>query len=104
MVRARKVSIGAILLALLMLLFVARMVFLGCYLVSEWQSESALLRACGVVWVLTAPATILAAIWLLGSRGRSRAALTVGGWAITTSGAVFVTSVATHVLPCSGPS
>jgi hypothetical protein len=97
-VTARKASIGAI---VLMLMFVARMLFLGYFVVSEWQSESALLAACGVVWIIAAPATILSTLWLLGSRGHSRAALTVGGWANMASGAVFVTSVATRILPRS---
>jgi hypothetical protein len=52
-----------IVLALLMLLFVARMVFQGYYVVLEWQSESALLTACGVIWILAAPATIICAPW-----------------------------------------
>jgi len=101
---ARKGSTGAIILALLMLLFVARMLFLGYYVVSEWQSESAWLTACGFVWMIAAPATVLSALWLLGSRGRSRGALMLGGWAIMASGTVFVSSVVTHTLPCGGPS
>ena len=36
-------------LALLRLLFVSRMVLLGYYFVSEWQSESVLLAASGVL-------------------------------------------------------
>jgi hypothetical protein len=47
-VTRRKANVGTIVLALLMLLFVARMVFQGYYVVLEWQSESALLTACGV--------------------------------------------------------
>ena len=104
MLTDRKSGVGPTILALLMLLFVARMLFLGSYLVWEWQSESALLAACGIVWSLAAPATIISALWVLGLRRRSRKPWTIGGWAIIASGAVRATVTATHVLPCGGPS
>jgi hypothetical protein len=91
-------------LAFLMLLFIFRMILLGYAIVFDWRYESVLLIACGAIWSVAAPSVIIAALWLLGSRGHSRKALTVGGWAIMASGTVFVTSVAAHVLPCSGPS
>jgi len=71
---------------------------------AEWRFESALLLACGVVWTVTGSITVVAALWLLWSRGRSRRALAVGGSAIVASGALFATAAATHVLPCGGPS
>jgi hypothetical protein len=91
-------------LALLMLIFVFRMVFLGYSCVWEWRSESVLLAASGVLWSLTAPATIVSALWLLGSLGHSCKALSIGGVSIIASGVVFATVAATHVMPCSGLS
>ena len=91
-------------LAFLMLLFVSRMVLLGYYFVSEWQSESVLLAASGVLWSLTAPATIVSALWLLASLGRSRKGLSIGGGSINASGVVLTTVAATHVMPCSRTS
>jgi hypothetical protein len=78
-------------LALLMLLFVSRMVLLGYYFVSEWQSESVLLAASGVLWSLTAPATIVSALWVLASLGRSGKGLSLGGGSIIASGIVLTT-------------
>jgi hypothetical protein len=80
------------------------MVLLGYYFVSEWQSESVLLAASGVLWSLTAPATIVSALWLLASLGRSRKGLSIGGGSIIASGVVLTLVAATHVMPCSGTS
>ena len=91
-------------MALLMLLFIFRPVVVGLAYTAEWRFESALLLACGVVWTVTGSITVVAALWLLWSRGRSRRALAVGGSAIVASVALFATAAATHVLPCGGPS
>lgn len=91
-------------MALLMLLFIFRPVVVGLAYTAEWRFESALLLACGVVWTVTGSITVVAALWLLWSRGRSRRALAVGGSAIVASGALFAIAAATHVLPCGGPS
>lgn len=98
----RKPSVGAIALALPMLLFGSLIFLYGCDGVWEWRSESVTLIASSVVWILSGPATVGCALWLFGSLGRSRTALRIGGSAIVSSGVVLATVAATHVLPCSG--
>ena len=97
-------SIGAMVLALLMLIFIFRPAMVGSSVMAQWRYESASLVACGLVWCVAGTTTIVAAFWLLGSRGRSRKALRTGGSAIVISGATFAVAAATHVLLCSGPS
>jgi len=87
-----------------MLLFIFRPVIVGLAYMAEWRFESALLFAGGVVWTVTGSMTVVSALWLLWSRGRSRRALTVGGSAIVASGALFATAAASHMMPCGGPS
>jgi hypothetical protein len=91
-------------LALLMLIFIFRPAMAGSYVMAEWRYESAWLVACGLGWCVTGITTIVAAFWLLGSRGPSQKALKTGGSAIAISGATFAVAAATHVLLCSGPS
>ncbi len=100
----RKPSVGAIVLALLMLLFGLLMFLFGYYVLSEWRSERAALVACGAVWILTAPAVFGSALWLSLSLGRSPLALRIGGTAIAGSGTVLAAAAAIGVLPCSGPA
>jgi hypothetical protein len=100
----RKVSVGAMVLALLMLLFGSLMFLFGYFALSEWRSERAALIGCGVVWILTGPAVFGSALWLLGSLGRNLLALRIGGSAIVASGTVLVTAAAAGVLQCSGPA
>jgi hypothetical protein len=73
-----------------MLLFISRPLAGFAYL-ADWRFVSALLLACGVVWTVTGSITVVAALWLLWSRGRNRSALAIGGTAIVASGAVFAT-------------
>jgi hypothetical protein len=100
----RKPRIGAVLLALLMLLFGALMFLFGYFDLSEWRSERAPLVACGVVWVIAGPAVFASALWLFATLGRSLLALRIGGMAILASGTVLVAGAASGVLPCSGPA
>lgn len=100
----RKTSVGAMVLALLMLLFGVLMFLFGYSAVSEWRSERAALIACGVVWLLAGPAVFGSALWLFGSLGRSPLALRIGGAAIVASGTVLATAAAVGTLPCSGPA
>ena len=48
----RKPRLGAVLLAVLMLLFGALMSLFGYFDLSEWRSERAPLIACGLVWII----------------------------------------------------
>ena len=91
-------------LGLLMLIFIFRPAMAGSSVMAEWRYESAWLVACGLVWCATGITTIVAAFWLLASRGRSQKALKTGGSAIAISGTAFEAAAATHVLLCSGPS
>lgn len=100
----RKPSAGAMVLALLMLLFGSLMFLFGYFALSEWQSERAALIACGVVWILTGPAVFGSGLWLLGSLGRNHLALRIGGTAVVASGTVLATAAAVGVLQCSGPA
>ena len=100
----RKLSVGAMVLALLMLVFGSLMFLFGYFALSEWHSERAALIACGAVWILTGPAVFGSALWLLGSLGRSPLALRLGGTAVITSGTLLATAAAVGVLPCSGPA
>jgi hypothetical protein len=100
----RKLSVSAMVLALLMLLFGSLMFLFGYFVLSEWRSERAALIACGALWILTGPAVFGSALWLLGSLGRSPLALGLGGTAVITSGTLLATAAAVGVLPCSGPA
>jgi hypothetical protein len=100
----RKPSVGAMLLALLMLLFGLVMSVFGYYPPSDWRWEQAALIACSAVWILTGPAVFGSGVWLLGSLGRNPLALRTGGMAIIVSGTVLAVAAATHVLQCSSPT
>lgn len=100
----RKLSVGAMVLALLMLGFGSLMFLFGYFALSEWRSERAALIACGAVWILTGPAVFGSALWLLVSLGCSPLALRLGGTAVITSGTLLATAAAVGVLPCSGPA
>ena len=100
----QKPSISAVVLALLMLFFGFLMSGFGFVALRDWQSERTALITCGVLWILTGPAVFASALWLLGSLGRSRPALRLGGIAIALPGSVLATAAAVHVLQCSGPA
>ena len=96
-------SVGAMVLALLMLFFGSLMFLFGYVVLREWRWERAALIACGLVWILSGPTVFGSALWLFGLLRRSLLALRIGGTAIVVSGAVLATAAATGVLPCSGP-
>ena len=100
----RKPSVGAMVLALLMMLFGSLISLFGYGALREWQSEGAALVAFGVVCILTGPAVVGSALWVLGSLGRSALALRIGGTGIVASGIVLALAAATGVLPCTGPA
>ncbi len=99
-----KPSPGAMVLALLMLLFGAFMSGVGYVGLGEWSSERAALIACSALWMLTGPLVFGSALWLFGSLGRNPLALRIGGTAIMASGAVLATAAAAGVLQCTGPA
>ena len=99
-----KLSAGAMVMALLMLLFGSFMFVVGCVGLSEWRSERAALLACNLMWILSGPVVFGSALWFFGSLGRNPLALQIGGTALVGSGAVLVTAAATGVLQCTGPA
>jgi hypothetical protein len=76
----------------------------GYRTVRQWSSIGVAYALCGLIWTLAGPAMMAAGVWVLGSLGRHRLPLWIGGAAAVLSGAVLVTGVLTHVIPCSGPS
>lgn len=72
--------------------------------VREWASISSALRTCGLLWILAGAVIIVTGLWVLGSLGRQRIPLLVGGAATALAGMVLVVGVLTYVIPCSGPS
>src|ERR1700685_34804 len=99
-----KLSTGAMVMALLMLLFGSFMFVVGYVGLGEWRSERAALIACNLMWILMGPVVFGSALWLFGSLGRNPLALQIGGTALVGSGAVLVTAAATGVLQCTGPA
>jgi len=71
---------------------------------SKWSSIGAAYAAVGILWLLAGPTMFGAGLWLLGSLGRHRTPLWLGGAAGVLAGASLVVGVLTYVVPCSGPS
>jgi hypothetical protein len=94
----------AIALAAGLLLFGFVVLSAGHSIVREWPSIDPALRTCGLVWILAGAVTIVAGLWVLGSLGRHRIPLVVGGAATALAGTVLVVGLLTYVIPCSGPS
>jgi TRAP-type C4-dicarboxylate transport system permease small subunit len=66
-VAIHKLSAGAMVMALLMLLFGSFMFVVGYVGLSEWRSERAALLACNIMWILSGPVVFGSALWLFGS-------------------------------------
>ncbi len=99
----RKSSVGAMVLALLMMLFGCVMFLMGCAAFRELRSEQATLIATGIFFLFAGAATIVSGVWLIGTLGRARMPLQIGGTAILTSGTVLLLAAGLGVLQCSGP-
>jgi hypothetical protein len=100
----RKPSIGAMILALLMMSFGCLMFLFGYFVLLESRSEPAALIAAGGVAILGGSVMFISGLWLLGSLGRARMPLRIGGTGMLTSGTVWVAAAALGVLQCSGPA
>jgi len=94
----------AIAVAAALLMFGFVVLFVGRDTVREWASIGSALRTCGLLWLLAGTAMIVTSLWVLGSLGRRRIAVLVGGAAAALAGMVLVVGVLTYVIPCSGPS
>lgn len=69
-----------------------------------WSSIGPAYAGIGILWLLAGPAMFGAGLWVLGSLGRHRIPLWIGGAAAVLAGVVLIAGVLTYVVPCSGPS
>jgi hypothetical protein len=69
----------------------------------QWSSIGAAYAGIGIIWLLAGPAMFGAGLWLLGSLGRHRIPLWLGGAAGILAGVSLIIGVLTYVVPCSGP-
>jgi len=93
----------SIALAAIWLLFGYSISNSGYRVLTEWSSIGSAYSTVGVVWLLAGPAMFGAGMWLLGSLGRHRVPLWLGGAAGIVAGASLIVGVLTYVVPCSGP-
>jgi len=101
--KARRVAVTVIVAAGMLLLgFVG--LSAGHNTLREWAAVSPALRMCGLLWTLAGAVTMVTGLWALGSLGRNRVPLLVGGAATALAGMVLVAGALTYVIPCSGPS
>ncbi len=85
------------------LLFGFPMVLGGYQILREWKSESAALIVTGALILLCGAVMMASLIWVLATLGRNRIPLWLGGLSSLVCGAVVLTSLLRHGLPCSGP-
>jgi hypothetical protein len=93
----------ALIVAAAMLFFGLLVSTMGYQTVREWSSISPTYASCGLLWVVAGLVMLVASLWVLGSLGRSRVPLLVGGAATALAGLVLVVGVLTYVIPCAGP-
>jgi hypothetical protein len=98
----QKPRLGIMFLALVFLLYGFLITAFGFVTLGEWSAIDLALAGCGIIWALSGSAMAFAALWLLGSLGRSLQALRIGGIGAALAGFVLLSSALTHVLPCSG--
>jgi hypothetical protein len=99
-----KPSIGAMCLALIILVFGTPMTTCGYLGLQDWSSQRVVLTACGLMWLIAGPAMIGSALWVLGSLGRNRLPLRIAGAAVALSGTVLVAGGLAGILQCSTPT
>jgi hypothetical protein len=100
--KARRLAVASI-VAAVMLFFGGVVSRIGYHILREWSSIGPAYAACGVLWVLAGLVMLVAGLWVLGSLGRHRIPLLVGGAATALAGLVLVVGVLTYVIPCAGP-
>jgi len=100
--KARRLAVASI-VAAGMLFFGGVVSRIGYHILRHWSSIGPAYAACGVLWVLTGPVMLVAGLWVVGSLGRHRIPLLVGGAATALAGLVLVVGVLTYVIPCAGP-
>jgi hypothetical protein len=100
--KARRVAV-AVIVAAGMLLFGLLVSTMGYQAMREWSYISSAYASCGLLWVVAGPAMLVAGLWLLGSLGRNRIPLLVGGAAMAVAGVVLLVAALTSGIPCTGP-
>jgi len=100
--KARRIAV-AIVAAAVMLFLGLLVSAMGYQTLREWSFISPAYASCGLLWVVAGPVMLVAGLWLLGSLGRNRIPLLVGGAATALAGVVLVVGVVTYVIPCAGP-
>jgi len=95
---------GKLLLALPMLLFGYLIAKAGYQILGQWSSIGAAFATIGVLWIIVGPVMFAGGLWVLGSLGRNRIPLWIGGSAAFLSGSSLIGGVLCYVIPCSGPS
>jgi hypothetical protein len=101
--KTKRVAI-ALAVAAVMMFFGYAMFASGYRILHEWSSISPAYAGVGVLWFLAGPGMFGAGLWVLGSLGRHRIPLWIGGTAAILAGVVLIVGVLTYVVPCSGPS
>ena len=100
--KARRIAVAIV--AAAGMLFLGLLVSaMGYQTLREWSFISPAYASCGLLWVVAGPVMLVAGLWLLGSLGRNRIPLLVGGAATALAGVVLVVGVLTYVIPCAGP-
>jgi len=100
--KARRLAV-TIIVAAAMLFFGLLVSAMGYLTVREWSFISPAYASCGLLWLVVGPVMLVAGLWVLGSLGRNRVPLLVGGAATALAGLVLVVGVLTYVIPCAGP-
>lgn len=93
----------AVFMALLMGYLGIALFMLGYPRLRDWQVLQAPFALCVLIWVISGPIIVAAALWILLTSGRRRASLWIGGIAAAVDGTTLVAGVLTHVVPCAGP-
>jgi hypothetical protein len=100
--KARRLAVTII--AAAAMLFLGLLVSaMGYQTVRGWSFISSAYASCGLLWVVAGPVMLVAGLWLLGSLGRNRIPLLVGGAATALAGVVLVVGLLTYVIPCARP-
>jgi hypothetical protein len=97
-------SSGRIPLACALLVFGMVSALGGYDFLREWSALRAGLAACALLLLLAGIVMLACGAVALGFRAWRRGAFRLGGAATCISGAVLVTGVLTHTIPCAGPN
>jgi len=76
----------------------------GFSTLQEWTAISSALRGFALLWLITGPAMLLAAVGVLGSLGRHSPSLRLGGISAALLGMLRAGGSLTEIVPCSGPA